>query len=169
MDMAADIKKSKYGNYICTDLKQGVQMPGYKGPQVIGQGYRNGYRMPLEHVIWMDEEVIPGAFYAECTWMWPSDYKDQQPRVFDPEMIKKMPGIQPHVHDFPEVLTMFGTNMDDPSDLGAEIEFWLEDEQFFIDKSFLCYIPAGMVHNPFKMWSMKRPIFHYTIGPGHYE
>jgi len=36
-------------------------MPGFKGDQKIGQGYRDGYRMPLEHVIWMDTEVIPGA------------------------------------------------------------------------------------------------------------
>jgi mannose-6-phosphate isomerase-like protein (cupin superfamily) len=64
---------------------------------------------------------------------------------------------------------MFGTNMDDPTDLGAEIEFWLEDEQFFLTKSFLVYIPAGMIHNPLKMYRMDRHIFHYTIGPGHYE
>ena len=77
-----------------------------------------------------------------------------------------MPGIEPHAHEFTEILTMFGTNMDDPSDLGAEIEFWLEDEQFFLTKSFLVYIPAGMTHCPLKMHRMDAPIFHYTIGPG---
>ena len=29
--------KSKYGKYITTELKRGIVMPGYKGPQQIGQ------------------------------------------------------------------------------------------------------------------------------------
>jgi hypothetical protein len=158
---------TKYGKYICTELKQGVVMPGYKGPQKIGQGYVDGYRMNMEHVIWMDGEVIPGAFYAECTWMWSSDMKDQRPRpILTPEQIAKMPGIAPHTHAFDEVLTMFGTDPNNPSDLGGEIEFWLEDEKFILNKSFLAYIPAGMVHCPLKMYRMDKPIFHYTVGPG---
>lgn len=157
---------SKYGKYICTDLKQGVVMPGYKGPQTIGQGYLDGFRRPLEHVIWMDGEVIPGAFYSEITWQWPPSMPGQRPRIISPEQAKKMPGIQPHSHRFTEVLTMFGTNIEDPSDLGAEVEFWLEDEQFMLTKSFLAYIPAGMVHCPLKMHRMTIPIFHYTTGPG---
>ena len=37
-----DMAESKYGKYICTELKQGVVMPGFKGPQTIGQGYLDG-------------------------------------------------------------------------------------------------------------------------------
>jgi mannose-6-phosphate isomerase-like protein (cupin superfamily) len=158
--------ESKYGKYICTDLKKGVVMPGYKGPQTIGQGMLDGYRRPLEHVIWMDGEVIPGAFYAECTWMWHPGMLGQRPRVFDREMIRKMPGIAPHTHAFDEVLTIFGCNPNDPSDLQGEIEFWLEDEKFILTKSFLAYIPAGMVHCPLKMYRMDGNMFHYTVGPG---
>lgn len=73
--------ESGYGKYICTDLKEGVVMPGFKGPQTIGQGYLDGYRRPLEHVIWMDGEVIPDAFYAECTWQWPPSMKGQRPEI----------------------------------------------------------------------------------------
>ena len=156
--------ESRYGKYICTDLKEGVVMPGFKGPQTIGQGYLDGYRRPLEHVIWMDGEVIPGAFYAECTWQWPPSMKYQRPRVISPEEAKKWPGIQPHTHDFHEVLTMFGTNFDDPTDLCGEVEFWLEDEKFIIDKSFIAYIPAGMTHCPLKTLRQDAPFFHYTIG-----
>ena len=160
--------ESKYGKYICTDLKEGVAMPGFKhgGKQTIGQGYLDGYRRNLEHVIWMDGKVIPGAFYAESTWMWSPNMKDQAPRpVLSPEELEKMPGITPHAHDFIEILTMFGTNLDDPSDLGGEVEFWLEDEKFILTKSFLVYIPAGMVHCPLKIHRMDAPMFHYTIGP----
>jgi hypothetical protein len=158
--------ETKYGKYICTELKQGVVMPGFKGPQTIGQGYVDGFRRPLEHVIWMDGEVIPNAFYAELTWSWPDFMKGQRPRIINPEELAKIPGIQPHTHDFTEILTYFGTNLDDPSDLGGEIEFWLEDEKFVLTKSFIAYIPAGMTHCPLKVLRMDAPMFHYTVGPG---
>jgi hypothetical protein len=160
---------SKYGKYICTDLKQGVVMPGFKGPQTIGQGYVDGLRRPLEHVIWMDEEVIPGAFYAECTWIWPDNWPGQKPGRLAPtyEERRLLSPIKPHSHSSIEVLTMFGTNVDDPGDLGGEVEFWLEDEQFMLTKSFLVYIPAGMVHCPLVTHRMTMPIFHYTVGPQH--
>ena len=158
--------ESKYGKYICTELKQGVVMPGFKGPQTIGQGYLDGYRRPLEHVIWMDGEVIPGAFYAECTWQWPPSMPGQRQMIITPEQMKKFPGIQPHSHPFTELFSYFGTNTDDPSDLCGEIEFWLEDEQFILNKSFVVYIPAGMVHCPLKVLRMDAPMFHFTVGPG---
>ena len=158
--------ESRYGKYICTELKQGVVMPGFKGPQTIGQGYVDGFRRPLEHVIWMDGEVIANAFYAELTWQWPDYMKGQRPRIVDPKELAKIPGIQPHTHDFTEILTYFGTNLDDPSDLGGEIEFWLEDEKFILTKSFIAYIPAGMRHCPLKVLRMDAPMFHYTVGPG---
>ena len=161
--------ESKYGPYICTDLKHIEQMPGYKGDQKIGRGYDDeGFRLSLEHINWMDGDVIPGAFYGESTWIWPPTFKDQRPKpIMTREEMEKQEGIAPHAHDFSEVLTMFGTNPDDPSYLGMTIEFWMEDEKFIIDKSFLVYIPAGMVHCPLKVLSpMEIPIFHYTVGPG---
>ncbi len=167
--------ESKYGKYICTELKQGVVMPGYKGPQKIGQGYVDGYRMPLEHVIWMDCEVLPGAFYGEYTWQWPSYMKDQRPvqrmpmpELVTPELVKsgKVRGIAPHSHPFVEIFSYFGTNMDDPSDLGGEIEFWLEDEKFVFTRSFMVYIPANMEHCPLVFRRMDRPMFHMTLGSG---
>ena len=165
----AGITKSRYGKYICTDLKQGVVMPGFKGPQTIGQGYVDGYRRPLEHVIWMDSDVVPGAVYAECTWIWPDTYPGQRKRNFGKtyEERRKNSPIAAHTHPFIEVLTVFGTNFDDPTDLGGEVEFWLEDEMFMLDKSFLVYIPAGMKHCPLVTHRQRIPTFHYTIGPGH--
>jgi hypothetical protein len=162
--------KSKYGKYITTELKRGIVMPGYKGPQQIAQGYRDGYRLGLEHVIWMDSEVLPDAFYGEYTWQWPSTMKDQRqivrPAVIKPEDMKKMPGITPHSHPFIELFCYFGTNMNDPSDLGGEIEFWLEDEKFILTKSFMVYIPEGMMHNPLVFHRMDAPMFHMTLGSG---
>ncbi|MGD0779566.1 MAG: hypothetical protein ABR954_02110 [Dehalococcoidales bacterium] len=167
--------KSKYSKYITTELKRGIVMPGYKGPQQIIQGYRDGYRLGLEHVIWMDNEVLPGAFYGEYTWQWPGTMKDQMkmprmvmPELVTPELVKsgKVPGIMPHSHPFIEIFSYMGTNIDDPSDLGGEIEFWLEDEKFTLTKSFMIYIPANMEHCPLVFRRFDRPMFHLTLGSG---
>jgi hypothetical protein len=151
---------SKYGKYICTELKQNIKLPSFKGDQVIKQGKASGVRPPLEHVIWMDSEVILGAFYSELMWCWP------QGRVLDPEEIRNRPGVPPHTHEFDEIMGYFGTNMEDPRDLGGEIELWLEDEKFNLTRSFLCFIPAGMKHCPLKAIRTDRPMFHFTMGPG---
>jgi hypothetical protein len=152
--------ESKYGKYICTELKKNIKLPSFKGDQVIVQGKAYGTRPPLEHVIWMDSEVIPGAFYAELMWCWP------QGRILTPEQIRKMPGVEPHTHPFHEIMGYFGTDLNNPEDLGGEIELWLEDEQFNLTKSFICYIPAGMRHCPLKAIRTERPMFHFTMGPG---
>jgi hypothetical protein len=152
--------ESKYGKYICTELKKDIKLPGFKGEQVIRQGTLDGKRVPLEHVIWMDSEVIPGAFYAEIMWAWPTMQQ------LTPEEMARRPGVLPHTHPFPEAMAYFGTDMQNPSDLGGEIELWIEDEKFVLDKSFIAYFPAGVKHCPLKhLWS-DRPMFHFTMGPG---
>jgi len=165
--------KSKYGKYITTELKRGIVMQGYKVPQQIAQGYHDGYRLGLEHVIWTDSEVLPGASYGEYMWHWPSTMKDQRqmpgmpmPELITPEMVKngKVPGIMPHSHPFIEIFSFMGTNVDDPSDLGGEIEFWLEDEKFILTRSFMVYVPANMEHCPLIIRRMDAPMFHMTLG-----
>jgi hypothetical protein len=148
------MEETKYGKYICTELKKNISLPVYRrGGQPIGEGDLEGSRRRMEHVIWMDSEVIPGAFYAECVWIWPWGKSSSS-------------GVPPHTHPFDEVLAYFGTNLEDPHDLGGEVELWLEDEQFILNKSFIAYIPAGMKHCPLKTLRVDRPMFHFTLGPG---
>jgi len=165
--------KSKYGKYITTELKRGIVIPGYRGPERIGQGYCDGYRLGTEQILWTDSEVIPGAFYGEYMWRWPSTMKDQRwmpgmptPKLVTPESVKKgkVPGIMPHSHPFIEIIGYLGTNVDDPSDLGGEIEFWLEDEKFIFTKSFMVYVPANMEHCPLIIHRIEKPMFHMTLG-----
>jgi hypothetical protein len=134
---------------------------------IIGQGNIGGKRRMMEHVIWMDSEVIPGAYYSECVWFWSQNMPNQMARpVLTPEQIKGGGGVPPHAHPFPELLSFFGTDMEHPELLNGVIEFWLEDEQFLLDRSFVVYIPAGMKHAPLRMPAVNRPLFHFTIGPG---
>ena len=142
--------ETKYGKYICTELKEEVKLREEK--------IDRSQRM-MEHVIWMDNEVIPGAFYSECVWFRPG-------HLASPEEMRQRDGLPAHTHPFDEVLAYFGTNIDDPYNLGGEIEFWLEDEKFVLTNSFIAYIPAGMKHCPLKHIRIDRPIFHFTLGPG---
>lgn len=141
--------KSKYEKYIVTDLKKHINEASWT-PVMPVAGKGKGGR-----VLWMDSEVVPGAFYVECDWSFP-----REPGA------PFIPGATPHKHDYDEVLAMFGTNFDDPHDLCGEVEFWLEDERFFLNKSCIIFIPAGMKHCPLNFLKMTKPIFGFTAGPG---
>jgi len=109
-------------------------------------------------IVYMDGEVLPGAFYMECLWFWPG----QRAEPKDGEEH----GPKPHTHPFDEVIGFFGSNPEDPHDLCGEVELWIEDEQYILTKSFTAFIPAGTRHCPLIMRKIDRPIFHFTLGPG---
>jgi hypothetical protein len=146
--------ETKYGKYIIDELKQpAVEAPWSPPLSAAGKG-RGG------RVLYLDSDVVPGAFYMECVWVMPrpagSTSGDSARRV----------GTESHSHDYDEIIAFFGTNLDDPSDLGAEVELWLGDEKHIITKSSLVYIPAGLMHCPLTFLKVDRPVFHYTTGPG---
>lgn len=167
--------ESKYGKYICTELLDNIPLPEYREWErdMIGDGLWDGYHRGLEHVVWTDAKVIPGAFYSEMVWQWPSHFPNQRPRpVLTPEQIeeaKKKPGgngLPAHAHPFPELISFFGTDTDHPEELNGEVELWVEDEKYVFNKSFVLYVPANVLHCPLKILRMDKPFFHYTIGPG---
>jgi len=164
----------KYDKYICTELKPDIPLPSYREWErdMIGDGPWEGYHRSLEHVVWTDANVIPGCFYSEMVWQWSEKYPGTRPRPkLTPEQIEAMKdkpgaqGVPPHSHPFPELLSFFGTDPEHPEDLRGEVEFWIEDEKYVFTKSFVLYIPANVVHCPFKL-HMEDSFFHYTIGPG---
>lgn len=110
------------------------------------------YRLPLEirrSIAWMDSSVVKGACNMECVWYY---------KPFD--------GPPQHVEtDTDEILGFFGTNPDDPSDLGGIIEFRFEDEWVTLTNSCLIYLPKGMYHCPFRVTEVRYPIFHLAVTP----
>ena len=68
------------------------------------------------------------------------------------------PGMY-HVRD--ELFLFFGTNPDDPLDLGGEAELWLGEgddaEKFVINKATGVFVPAGMIHNPLYFRKVDNP------------
>ncbi len=140
----------KTDKYIVTGIKPDKLFPGEK--PFAGRTPGAELKTPT-HVMWLDSGVIPGAFYSECVWIWPECSSDK-------------PAAEAHRHDFLEVVTFFGTNFEDPKDLGGEVELWLDGDRHIMTGSFLAYIPAGMTHCPLIVRNVKRPIFHFTVGLG---
>ncbi|MFC1533502.1 hypothetical protein ACFL7M_09090 [Thermodesulfobacteriota bacterium] len=153
---------SEYGKYIVTELKKNIKVPSFRHGEVL-EPAKPGEKRRMNHVIWMDSNVVPGSFYSECVWFFP----DQGLTSEQLQKISKGGGPEAHTHPFEEVIAFFGTNFDDPHDLCGEVELWLEGEQFIMNKSFLVYIPEGMRHCPLRIRRIDEPIFHFTLGPGH--
>ena len=136
------MSETKYGKYIITELKRKFTSP-----------YETEYS-PEEQtaILALDDGILRGAFHVEVLWFWPERLKRTQPDV------------QPHKHDYDEVLAMFGTNLEDPRDLCGELEVWLGDEKHIITKSCILFLPKGLQHGPFKFTRLDRPVFHFGIG-----
>jgi hypothetical protein len=142
--------KTKYGKYIVTELK----------PNLVRAEWTKAEKKPNESVtvLHLDSEVIPGAFFVGGSWFWPHEL----PKV---PLAERPNPVLPHCHDFDEVLALFGTNRDDPHDLGGELEVWLGGEKHIVTKSCIIFIPKGLVHGPIGWNRIDRPIFHFGCGP----
>jgi hypothetical protein len=142
--------KLKTDKYFITDVRPDKIFPG--APKGMNQ-IKPGTRVPPTHVMWLDGKMIPGAFYTECVWIWPETGSEE-------------PAAPEHSHDFAEIVNFYGTDFNNLSDLGGEVELWVDGEKHIMIKSFLAYIPAGMKHGPLYTRNVVRPIFHFTVGLG---
>lgn len=72
---------------------------------------------------------------------------------------------KPHSHDFVELLCFIGGNPTDITDLGAEIEFCMgeEQEKHIITKTAVVSMPAGLVHCPINITKVDKPIVFLEI------
>jgi hypothetical protein len=140
--------KGKYDLHFITEVKPGLQMPGFR-PSLPPQLAR---RMAV-----LDGEVLPVAdFHAEVVWFWPGKRGKSAEASIE----------KPHSHPFDEMVSFIGSDPADLHNLGGEIEIWIDGEKQVIDKSFMAYIPAGIVHGPLYIHRIDKPIFHYSAGSG---
>jgi hypothetical protein len=138
--------ESKYGKNIITELKsEDIIIPSSRRvPSDIPGNF-------LRHILWLDNNIVKGAFFVECEWNWP---RPNATDVTPPRL---------HSHPFDEVIAMFGTNPEDPHDLGGETEVVLDGEHHIINKSCLVFIPKGMEHGAGSI-RVNRPIICVNIG-----
>ena len=130
--------ESKNAKYIVTELKT----PNFS-PETVAS-----YAEFATRILWMDKNVVPGAFQMNCSWY---NKPDSEHLGY------------PHKHSVPEIIGFFGSNPDDPNNLNAEIELWLEDEMFILTKSAMIFVPANMIHCPIILKRVDKPIFHFSV------
>jgi mannose-6-phosphate isomerase-like protein (cupin superfamily) len=141
----ADTDKTKYGKYILTEPKPDTRPPEQRaadappGPDMLTQ------------MMLLDDEVIKGAFYTECSWLWKA-YPD---KVW----------VKEHTHNFDEVFGFYGTDPKNPKDMCGEVEMWIGGEQHILTKSCVVFVPKGTKHCPLIIKRVDRPIFMFTTGP----
>src|SRR4030043_1599823 len=72
---------------------------------------------------------------------------------------------QPHKHEFPQYLSFFSANPNDPKDFDAEIEITLgeEQEKHIIKSPTSAYIPAGLMHGPLNFARINKPVLFVDI------
>lgn len=146
---------TKYGKYIISRLKENIVEAPWSPPVSKVEKGRGG------RLLFLDDEVVKGAFYLECAWLVPPHMytKEQQDR-------RKGISVKAHTHEYDEVLAFFGTNPADFYDLGGEVELYLGDEPHTITRSSIIFVPAGLQHCPLTFKRIDTPIFHFTSGPG---
>ncbi|HEX7474388.1 MAG TPA: hypothetical protein VF318_00340 [Dehalococcoidales bacterium] len=135
---------TKYGKHIITKL----QTPARFTPE-----FNASYAQWAKRILWLDDDVVKGAFQMNCSW-------------YLKPPIEKTSEAKAHTHDTDEIIGFFSDNSKEPYNLGAEIEFWLEDEKHMITSSALIFVPKGMKHCPLILRRVDRPIFHFSVLTG---
>ncbi|HLA83066.1 MAG TPA: hypothetical protein VJP78_15840 [Thermoleophilia bacterium] len=110
------------------------------------------YSKYATRILWLDDEVTDGAFHMNTAW-----YLRAAETLED----------RPHVHETDEIIGFFGSDPENPYDLGGEIEIWLEDDRHIITSTAMIFVPAGMRHCPLVLRRINRPVFHFTTVTGH--
>ena len=102
---------------------------------------------PIRRVIYMDDRIVPGSFYVEAVWVMGS-----------------IPRSHPeHSHDHDEIVGFVGSNMDDTSDLGGEIDFIVDGKKMIITKTCFIHVPAGVKHGGLCFRKIDRPVFQIAM------
>jgi len=130
-----------YGKYFVQELKEPESM---KSPE-----FREMYNKFANRILWIDGNVVPGAFQMNTAWYFTA-----------PE---SGPFLTEHAHDHDELIGFYGSNPDDPYDLGGVIEFSINGEAHRLTRSTLIFVPCGTKHNPMRIVEVSRPIFHFSV------
>jgi len=122
---------------------------------------RDGVRDGVSDVLPVPEEIaklMMKRFHAGLPnepegEVWPPLYRDEKGQIIFRGW--------PMYHTADEIFLFFGTDPENPSDLGGEVEMWLgqgEDaEKYIITKPTCIHIPAGLVHAPLVFRNVRRP------------
>jgi len=147
----------KYAKYIITEERRlPSPPPENETMKMIAKQREAGNYIESTFMFGLDDSVLKGSFYATCVLL--KDKKGTETVYSE----------VPHAHDFDEVWMFVGTVKDNPRELGGELDFWLEDEHYIIDKSCMVFLPRGLKHGPCGIKKIDSPIYFFTAANGAY-
>jgi hypothetical protein len=106
------------------------------------------------HSVTMDESLIEGCMFSEACWF---------AKPFSRSSLFK--------HDSDELLMFTGSDPDEPENLNAEVELWIENDKLTFNTTSMVFVPRGAVHGRITVKNVTKPVFHYTChtNTGKYE
>ena len=132
--------EGEYGKYIIQELHD---------PQIGTPEFREMYKRFSKRILWVDDEVCPGAFQMNTAWYFAIPEKD--------------PVFEEHAHDSDELIGFIGSDPDDPYNLNGEIMVTLNGEEHLLTKTSIIFCPAGMPHMRVSIRRVDKPIFHFSV------
>jgi len=139
---AGCLSGANYENYL-------VRKPAYE--VIAGTPVKN--RQGPSSMTLMSNNLVPGSnIYIEGGWVW--GMPDPNPHIFE------------HSHDYEEIVLHFGTNHENPEELGGEIEFYVEGQAIVLNQTSAIYVPAGKKHGPLIWKKYHFPHLEMAIMPG---
>lgn len=107
------------------------------------------YKKFAKRILWMDSNEVEGAFQMNTAWYFAVPEKD--------------PVFEEHVHGSDELIGFFGSDPNDPYDLGGELEVTIDGETTRITNTCMIFIPGDVPHMPLSIKRVDRPIFHFSV------
>jgi hypothetical protein len=99
---------------------------------------------------YMSNDLVPGCnVYLEYVWIW--------------EMPTPNPIELSHAHNYDEIVLNIGSDPQNPSYLGGEIEAYLGGEKQVTDVTSAVFIPKNVKHGPVKWTKFERPHLQMSI------
>ncbi len=134
-------KSGEYGHCFVQELQEPTNMGT--------PDFRALYEQFAKRILWMDSNVCEGAFQMNTAWYFAVPPRD--------------PIFTEHEHGHDELIGFYGSDPDDPYELGGVIEFSINGEAHRLTRSTMIWIPADATHNPMRILEVRRPIFHFSI------
>jgi hypothetical protein len=140
----------RYDKYFVTDTCASFTSPVQI--KMIEDQKKAGNFVNLAPQYYINDEKVKGSFFMMNTW------------TISLNGTKPVKLELAHTHDYTEILGFMGSDVNNVTELGGEIEIWLEDEKYINTKSFMVFIPKGMKHCPIIIRKVDKPFLGYAVG-----
>ena len=97
-------------------------------------------------VVRMDSEFFKGCIFGYASWF-----------------VKPLEWDDFFKHPSDKLIMFIGGDHNDPENLNAEIELWIENDKLVLTQTSMVFVPAGVAYGRMKIRNLKKPVFHYTM------